>query len=96
MGKSSEVGWCEKRSEFSAEVIKVGRRWWLVAEFCNDRQEVMKGANGIEWRIGRVAQEAARGGQQESVFDQRERELLLVELKGETAIIAGMTIGGIG
>ena len=68
----------------------------MVEEFFNEGQEVMKRANGIEWRISRVAQEAARGGQQESVFDQGERELLLVELQGEAAVIAGMTIGGIG
>jgi hypothetical protein len=36
LGKSRLGGRCEKRSEFRAEVIKVGRRWWLVEEFFDD------------------------------------------------------------
>ena len=56
------VGWREKGGEFGTEVIKVGLRWWLVEQFLDYGKEVMKRANGIERRIGRVAQEAAGGG----------------------------------
>ena len=46
-----------------AEVLGISRREWLFEEFRNDGQEVVKGANGTEWWIGRVAQNTAGSGQ---------------------------------
>jgi hypothetical protein len=58
-------------SEFMAEVLDIGWRERVVAEFRNDRKEVMQGADGAEWRRGRVTEQTAGSGQQEGAFDQR-------------------------
>jgi hypothetical protein len=73
------------------EVLDIGWRERLVSEFLNHREEVMEGANGAEWRIGRVTEETAGGGQQEGAFDEWKREVLLAELSGEAAIVTGVT-----
>ncbi len=49
-------------SKFAAQVIKVGGSRRLVEEFVDDREEVMQGADGTEWRIGRIAEQAAGSG----------------------------------
>jgi hypothetical protein len=59
------------RSEFVPQVFKIVWRQGLVKEFVDEREEVMQGANGTEWRIGRIAQLAARSGQQEGGFNER-------------------------
>ena len=58
-------------SEFKAEVLDIGWRERLVAEFLNDRKEVMERADGAEGRIGRVTEQTAGSGQQECAFDKR-------------------------
>jgi hypothetical protein len=59
------------RSEFMPQIDKIVWRQGLVEEFVDEREEVMQGANGTEWRIGRIAQLAARRGQQEGSFNER-------------------------
>jgi hypothetical protein len=84
------------RSEFMPQVGKIVRGQGLVEEFVNEREEVMQGANGTEWRIGRIAQPAARSGQQEGGFNERERDVLLVELGSQAAVVTRVTLGRIG
>jgi hypothetical protein len=59
------------RSEFMPQVGKIVRGQGLVEEFVDEREEVMQGANGTEWGIGRIAQLAPRSGQQEGGFNER-------------------------
>ena len=75
-----------------AEVLDVGWGERLVAEFLDDREEVMQRADGAERRIGRVAEQTAGSGQQEGAFDERQREVLLAELNGEAAVVTGVTV----
>jgi len=79
-------------SEFMTEVVNIGRGEWLVEEFVDYREEVMKGADRVEWREGRVAQQAAGGGQQEGGFDERQGDVSLAELSGEEAVVTGVTM----
>lgn len=80
------------RSEFVPQVFKIVWRQGLVEEFLDERQKVMQGANGTEWGIGWMAQQTAGGGQQEGGFDERKRELSLVELRGKVTVVARVTI----
>lgn len=79
------------RSEFVAQVCKIVWRQGLVDE----REEVMQGANGTEWGRGWIAQQAARSGQQEGGFNERKRDLSLVELRSEAAVVTRVTLGRI-
>jgi hypothetical protein len=58
-------------SEFMAEVLDIDWGERLVEEFLNHREEVMEGADGVEWWIGRVTEQTAGSGQQECAFDKR-------------------------
>ena len=53
------------------QIGKIVWRQRLVEKFVNEWEEVMQGANGTEWRVGRIAQPAARSGQQEGGFNER-------------------------
>ena len=67
------------------QIGKIVWRQGLIEEFVDEWEEVKQGANGTEWRIRRIAQPAARSGQQEGGFNERKRDVLLVELCSQAA-----------
>src|SRR6266536_4093842 len=91
-GRSRKIQWRVMGSEFMTEVVNIGRGEWLVEEFVDYWEEVMKGADRVEWREGRVAQQVAGGGQQEGGFDERQGDVSLAELSGEEAVVTGVTM----
>ena len=83
-------------SEFVAEVIEIGGSGRLVEDFVDDREEVIEGANLVERRVRRIAQDTASSGQQEGVFDDGQRDVSLAELERKAAVITGVAVGRVG
>jgi hypothetical protein len=69
------------------EVSKVGRPGFGmgldIEHFLNESAEVIQGSHRREWKIIRIAIQAANGAENESVFDDIEGDVAFVESGGE-------------
>ena len=64
--------------------------------FIDDRQQVMQRSNGLERNGIRRPEDTARCGQEQGVFDGRDRHTVIIKNSGEAPIIATDNAGGSG
>lgn len=93
--RGGEWRWgCGAEGNFAAKVGAVGIRGRILEQFFDDGQEVVKGADGSgRQSVGRAADAAGRG-EQESGFDQSERDLAIPELADQPKVEATDTARG--
>ena len=65
-----------------------------IEHFFNEWTEVIQGSHGREREIVRIAIQAANGAENESVFDDIERDMAFVKSSGEEAVLAISTADG--
>jgi len=74
--------------ELFAEDVDVAGSRWTFEDFLDRALKVVQRTDGRHWRREGVVQDAARGGEDESVFDRVDRHTTIEELSSEDAICA--------
>jgi hypothetical protein len=95
-GESEGLFFLQRLIDFELEIAEVIGSDEKGKDFINDRQQVMERADGLEpgciWRT----EDAACGGQDQGVFDSRERNAAIIKRSRQNAVIAAEDSGGSG